>query len=363
MPFLADEINLTVVLTLTPISIGMVTLMIFGLMDIYKGRFIINKDGLVSIGVFTTKTLRFEEIKGYTVNDQYIFVEPNAKGKKRIKISQYISGNHEILSWLSAKYEDLDLINAQAEEQEILNDKNIGWSKEIREEKLSNARKLSKVINWLGGLSFAWAYFYPKPYDGAVLSAFIIPIVALIVVKLSGGLIRVDQKNGSAYPSIIYALIFPSLGLMARAFFDYDIFDYSNVWLKAALVTIIFIFILLINQKEITFRNKQDFLTISSLIMFLFAYGFGAVIYLNCSLDKLEPEQYTATILEKRISTGKHTSYYLKLTAWGHQNEIDEVSVSKGLYKRVDIDTEINIYFRNGKLEIPWFIVTDRRQQ
>lgn len=361
MPFLADEIDLTLVLILTPISIGMVVLMVFGLIDVYKGRFIIKEDRLVSIGVFKTKELRFEEIKGFTVNEQYIFVEPNTKEQKRIKISQYIGGYHEILTWLTTKYENLDIKNAQAEEQEILNDENVGWSREIREEKLSNAKKISKIINWLGGISFAWTLFYPKPYDYAVLSALIIPIIALIAVK-SSGLIRIDQKNGSAYPSIIYALIFPSMGLMARALFDYDIFDYSNVWLKTALVSVTFIFILLINQKEITFRKKQDFLTISSLIMFLFAYGFGTVIYLNCNLDKSEPEHFTATIIDKRVSTGKHTSYYLKLTAWGKQKEVDEVSVSKGLYKRVEIDNEINIYFRNGKFEIPWYIVTDRKR-
>lgn len=361
MPFLADEIDLTLVLILTPISIGMVVLMVFGLIDVYKGRFIIKEDRLVSIGVFKTKELRFEEIKGFTVNEQYIFVEPNAKEQKRIKISQYIGGYHEILTWLTTKYENLDIKNAQAEEQEILNYENVGWSREIREEKLSNAKKISKIINWLGGISFAWTLFYPKPYDYAVLSALIIPIIALIAVK-SSGLIRIDQKNGSAYPSIIYALIFPSMGLMARALFDYDIFDYSNVWLKTTLVSVTFIFILLINQKEITFRKKQDFLTISSLIMFLFAYGFGTVIYLNCNLDKSEPEHFTATIIDKRVSTGKHTSYYLKLTAWGKQKEVDEVSVSKGLYKRVEIDNEINIYFRNGKFEIPWYIVTDRKR-
>ncbi len=363
MPFIADEINLTLVLILTPISICMVVLMVFGLIDVYKGRFIIQEDKLISIGVFKNKELKHDEIKGYTVNEQYIFVEPNIKEKKRIKISQYIGGYNEILLWLSNNFLDLNIVNTQVEEHEILNDESLGWTKEVREERLLNARKISKVINWLGGLSFAWTLFYPKPYDYAVLSALIIPIIALIAVKLSGGLIRIDQKNGSAYPSTIYALIFPSMGLMVRAFFDYDIFDYSNVWLKAALVTITFIFILLINQKEITFRKKQDFLTISSLLMFLFAYGFGAVIYLNCNLDKSEPEHYTATILDKRISTGKHTSYYLKLTSWGKQEEIDEVSVSKGLYKRVDIDNEINIYFRNGKLEIPWFIVTDRKRE
>lgn len=359
MPFIADEIDMTLVLILTPISIGMLTLMVFGLIDVYKGRLIIQEDRIVSIGVFKSKNLKFVEIKGYTVNEQYIFVEPNTKEKKRIKISQYIGGYNEILLWLSDNYLDLNIVNEQVEEQEILNNESIGWSKENREEKLSNARKISKIINWLGGLSFAWTLFYPKPYDYAVLSAFVIPIVALIAVKLSRGLIRIDKKDGSAYPSTIFAFIFPSLGLMLRSLLDYDIFDYSNVWIKAVLVTVAFLFILLFNQKEITFKKKQDYLTVSSLIMFLFAYGFGAVIYLNCNLDKSEPQHYTATILDKRISSGKHTSYYLKLTVWGQQTEIDEVSVSKVLYNRVETNNEINIYFRNGKLEIPWFVVTD----
>ncbi len=363
MPFIADEINMTLVLILTPISIGMLTLMIFGLIDVYKGRLIIHEDRLVSIGVFNSKNLKFNEIKGYTVNEQYIFVEPNTREKKRIKISQYIGGYNEILLWLSKNYLNLNIINEQVEEQEILNNESFGWSKEIREEKLSNARKITKLVNLLGILSLVWTLFYPKPYDYAVLSALILPVVAVLAIKFSSGLIRIDKPNGSAYPSVVYALIFPSMGLMVRAVFDYDIFDYSSVWLKSITIMISLLFLLLIKQKEITFKKKQDLLTVASVAMFLWVYGFGAVIYLNCNFDKSEPQNFTAKILDKRISTGRHTSYYLELTAWGQQKEIDEVSVSKGLYNRVEIDNEINIYFRNGKLEIPWFIVTDRKRE
>ena len=55
MPFIADEIDMTLVLILTPISIGMLTLMVLGLIDVYKGRLIIQEDRLVSIGVFKSK--------------------------------------------------------------------------------------------------------------------------------------------------------------------------------------------------------------------------------------------------------------------------------------------------------------------
>jgi hypothetical protein len=124
-------------------------------------------------------------------------------------------------------------------------------------------------------------------------------------------------------------------------------------------MTLAFLFFLLIKQQEITFKKKLDYLTVSSLALFLFAYSFGTVIHINCYYDNSEAEYFTAKVLDKRISSGKSTSYYLELSTWGKQEEVDEVSISKGFYNRIEVGDEVNIYFRNGKLKIPWFIVTD----
>ena len=344
---------------LIPVSIAMIALMTFGVIDAYKGRLIIQEDCIKSISTFSNRELEFDEIKGFTVNEQYIFVEPKNKGKKRIKISKYIGGYSEVLHWISQNFPDLDLQNEIEEEQEILNNENIGWTKEIREKKLKKARQYSKLINWAAGITAAWTYFYPTPYQYSILTAMIIPIIALLVVKFSDGLIRVDEKKGSAYPSVIYAFVYPSFGLMLRAFLDFDIFDYSNVWLSTIIITIAFLFVLLNKQQEIIIKKKLDFLTISCFAFFLFAYSFGTVIHINCYYDNSEVEFFTAKVLDKRVSSGKSTSYYLELSPWGQQNEVDEVSVGKGLYNRIETGGEVTIYFRNGKLDIPWFKVTD----
>lgn len=359
LPFLNGNFEPNASWILIPVSIAMIVLMVFGVLDVYNGRLIIQDNSIKSISTFSNRELAFDDIKGFTINEQYIFVEPKDKNEKRIKISKYIGGFSEIHHWLTQNFPDLDIQNAIIEEQEILNDETIGWTKEIREEKLIKAKQTSKLINWAAGLSAAWTFFYPTPYQYSILTAMVIPIIALVVVKLSNGLIRVDEKNGSAYPSVIYAFIYPSLGLMLRAVLDYDIFDYSNVWLTTTIITLAFLFLLLIKQKEITFKKKLDYLTASSLALFLFAYSFGTVIHANCYYDNSEPKYFTAKVLDKRISSGKSTSYYLELSTWGQKDEIDEVSVGKGLYNRIEIGDEVNIYFRNGKLEIPWFIVTD----
>jgi hypothetical protein len=107
--------------------------------------------------------------------------------------------------------------------------------KKPEQAKLSKARQTAKVVNWAAGITAAWTFFYPTPYQYSILTAIIIPIVGLIVVKSSNGLIRIDEKKGSAYPSVIYAFIYPSLGVMLRAILDYNIFDYSNAWLTTAI--------------------------------------------------------------------------------------------------------------------------------
>lgn len=359
LPFLNENFEPNVSLILTPISIAMIALLVFGVLDVYKGRLIIQYNSIKSISTFSNRELAFDDIKGFTFNEQYIFVEPKNKNQKRIKISKYTGGFSEILYWLNQNFPDLDIQNAKLEEQEILNDETISWTKEIREKKLKKAKQTSKLINWAAGLSAGWMFFYPNPYQYSILLAIVIPIIALMIVKLSSGLIRVDEKNGSAYPSVVYAFIYPSLGLMLRAVLDYDIFDYSNVWLKTITITLTFLLLLLIKQKEITFKKKLDFLTVSSLALFLFAYGFGTVIHINCFYDNSDSKNFTAKVLGKRISSGKSTSHYLELSTWGQQDEIDEVKVGKGLYNRIEIGEEVNIYFRNGKLEIPWFIVSD----
>lgn len=241
---------------LIPISIAMISLGILGVIDTYKGSFIIQDDSIKSIGVFSFRELKIDEIKGFTVNEHYIFIEPKNKDRKRIKISKYMGGYGEILLWLNQHFLDLDIQNGIAEQQEILNDETLGWTTEEREKKLIKAKQTAKLVNWAAGLTAAWTFFYPTPYQYCIGATILIPVFALIVVKFTDGLIRVDEKNGSAYPSVIYAFIFPSLALMLRALFDYDIFDYSNVWPITTIITIVFLFLLLIKQQEIAFKKN-----------------------------------------------------------------------------------------------------------
>lgn len=348
MPFFDNTINWTPVFVLTPVSIGMVLLVGFGLIEAHKGRFILKIDRLVSMGVFGKKELLFEDIKGYRIRGGDVLIEPISTVKKRILLSRYTEGYHEILCWLAENYPNLNKIEAKTEKESILNNRHLGETREEREEKLANARKTTKIINFLGVISFVWATFFPKPYEYALFAVFIIPLVALVLVKTSRGLIRFDKRDESTYPAIAAAFLFSSLSLALRGVSDYNIPNYSDVWLIAAGITVLLLFILLVGQKEFSFKKKLDFIEVFCIVLIIYAYSLGSTIYLNCNFDKSESQHFTAKILNKRIQT----SHYLELTTW------EEVSVPEELYQQVEIADEVTILFKKGALEIPWLVVT-----
>ncbi|WP_331962517.1 hypothetical protein [Ohtaekwangia sp.] len=341
------------------ISIAMIALMIIGLIDTIKGKVVIDNDKIYTISVFSSRQLMFDEIKGYRLNDKFILIEPTVQAKKKIKISTYFSKTNEIVDWLATHYSDLDLLDAETEKQEILNNAEFGWTTEQREEKLEQAKKASKILNWAGGIAGAWAWFFASPYEYAIIACLVIPIVAILVFRFFRGLIRIDEKIKGAHPNVLWAIFFPSAALGIRALMDFNIFDYSHVWTPTLVISVICVGLLLIGNKEFNYRQLKDYLGVFSACLFIAFYSFGSVIILNCLYDKSEPEVFQAKILNKRKSSGKSTSYYFELTAWGKREKADEVTVYKELYEQLDVNDEVNIYFQKGEFEIPWFIVTE----
>jgi hypothetical protein len=360
MPFVTgSENDMKTLWILGPISLGMIALMVVGLLETIKGKFVIDNNKIFTVSTFSNRQLMFNEIKGYRITDKYIFIESNNKQKKRIKVSTYFGNLNEITEWLSEHYSDLDTIQAIQEKEEILNNEEFGWTTEQREEKLIKAQKIAKILNWTGGLIGAWTLFLAYPYEYAIIASIALPIICVIVLKYFNGLIRIDERKDTAYPTIFLAIFAASIGLCLRGLLDYNIFDYSKIWTPSILIVLTYIAVLTIGNKELKFKKAKDYFTILVFSIFMFGYGYGAVITLNCMFDKSEPETFNATILSKRISSGKHTTYYIELTPWGLQNEIDEVSVSKDLYNKLDQNDKVNIYFMNGQFGIPWFQVTE----
>jgi hypothetical protein len=360
MLFVSDsEFDMKAFLILGPISLGMIALLIVGLLDTVNGKFVIDNDKIFAVSTFTNRQLLLGEIKGYRITDKYIFIESKNQQKKKIKVSTYFGKVYEIEEWLSENYADLDIVQANQEKEEILSNEEFGWTTDQREYRLIKAQKAAKTLNWSGGIIGTWTLFLANPYEYAIIASIAFPIICLIVLKYFNGIIRIDERKDTAYPTIFWAIFTACMGLWLRGLLDYSILDYSKIWTPSILIALTYIALFTIGNKEFKFNKAKDYLTIIGFSIFMFGYGYGAVVTLNCMYDKSEPKTFNATILDKRISSGKSTTYYLELTPWGQQKEIDEVSVSKDLYNNLNKNDKVNIYYMQGKFDIPWFEVTE----
>ncbi|WP_375579362.1 hypothetical protein ABWH96_20545 [Marivirga tractuosa] len=360
MPFMADEIVWWLVLLLVPVSIGMSLFMIYGLLSTYKGRIIINSDKVVEVDVFKNKELELSNIKGYRIDQNYTYLIPKNAHLKPIKVSQFIGNKNSFNQWLYTNFVDVDVIESSQEVEQILANEEYGRTVEERENKLKQARLVARTLNGIGSLLAVLLFFYPRPYELITLIALIFPVFILASLHFFRGLIRIDQKNNSGYPSTIYGFILPGMALALRSFIDFNILEYSNFWLPAFAVTIATSLIMFSTTSELKFKKAIDYVTAIFIVVFVFVYSYGGIINYNCIYDESEPKVYSSEVLHMRISTGKSTSYYLELKAWGPVAETEDVSISKSLYDRIEVGESVNIYLMKGKINIPWFTITEQ---
>ena len=228
---------------------------------------------------------------------------------------------------------------------------------EQREYNLNQARKIAIGVNIIGVLVGAWTIFYPRPYAYAVMASIVMPVIGLVVMINFRGLIRFNQRRGSEFPFVIYAVFVPGMALFLRAVMDFSIFNYSKIWIPATVIAVAYIIIASWASKEFTFKAIVDYLTILGLSLVTFSYGYGTVVTVNCLFDKSAPQVFHAKVLDKRMSSGKTASYYLELSPWGLREVANEVSVAKDVFGRANVSDDVNIYFMEGRFGIAWFEV------
>lgn len=341
-----------------PVALAIAAVIVLGLIETFRSCLVIENDRVTSTGLFSTRELTCDGIKGYRVNDQYIFVEPMDSEAKHIKISRYTKDFKEILNWLADNFTDIDQQKRDADMKEILADKGYGLNRYTRSENLKRAAVFSRVLNWAACISLIWIIFYPRPFEPAMLSALLIPLIAAASIVLSHGLIRPDDVRNSSHPNISAALTCPAIALLARSLMEYEIFSFSKVWPLAIPVSLVLIVLFMVITGKFRSKKLSEFVSALFIFIFIFLYGIGSVIFLNCHYDRSKPEIFSSSVLDKNTARSRHhTSYRLKLAPWGKRKSAERTEVSKSMYQRTAVGSQVRIFLKRGKFNIPWFFV------
>ncbi|SES85714.1 hypothetical protein SAMN04487998_0487 [Hymenobacter actinosclerus] len=353
-PFLFDsDQSLLVYGPIGAVMWGMAGLFSVLLYDVYKGRHTFSAQGIRYRGAFRSKDLPLAAIKGYRTDDNYTYIVPVSRQYRGIRIGYTSEGYAEIQQWLAARFPDLDAQQVQQDAERLLLEEDFGRNPAEREANLAGARHVSWVLNAAGCLSGAWLLFWPEPYDWAVWAGLGVPPLAAAALFWHRGLLCFDDSNHSARPAITAALLFPPLGLLLRGLFDFELLAYQPLAPYAAGTALLMATALVLGSPQLLATSGRRVLLTGGIMAVL--YGAAAVVTVNCVFDTSGPRVYAVPVLDKQLSGGQTSSYYLNVGPWGARAQPENVEVSKTLYQQTVIGDTVHIYQRPGRLGAAWF--------
>ncbi|WP_426493213.1 hypothetical protein [Hymenobacter sp. 102] len=327
--------------------------------ETYKGRHILSEQSIRYEGALRRKELPLEAVRGYRADDKYTHIVPISEAYPSIRIGYTSEGYEDIQHWLAERFPDLDVQQQELEAQEILQDETLGRSVPEREEKLAQARQVARVLNTLAWAVAAWLFFYPKPYDVAVQASLALPPVAALALLWYQGLLRADERKDSAYPALGSALFIPALGLLLRVLLDFELLGYSAAWQLAAGVALLFGGVLAYGNRRFIRLPASRWGAVATVFFCALVYGYSAVVAINCVFDEAAPRVHAANVLSKHSSSGKTTTYYLEVGAWGPRTAPEDVTVTEETYDQTMPGDSVRVYQFPGRLAIPWFTVSE----
>ncbi|MDR3679757.1 MAG: hypothetical protein P4L41_07315 [Flavipsychrobacter sp.] len=323
-----------------------------------KRKVIIDDDSIISISLFSKKEIAIQSVKGCRIYPKGLYIESVLPCDKTIQINypDYTQGE-ELGKWLKDNFQDLNAIDLEKGEHVVLQDIKLGITETERTEKLKNAKGKALVYNIIGPfISFILIFISDRIPKISTVFLLCYPLLGLIILVTSKGLIKfITNRQRSVFPSIMLGMALPSFVLLITSM-SYDLLTTRNVWLPVAIISGSFLFILYwggINKTTASLKEQ-----IICIVITVPIYSFGSTISVNCIFDNHRIQTFSEKVLYKRYAQGKHTTYYLTLTAWPGESEVREVTVSSDVYNNIAVKDTVNINLHKGILRVPWFTIT-----
>jgi hypothetical protein len=321
-------------------------------------RVILTADSIELHGAMTQRRLRRADIQGRRVlrtnnAPPTIILAPKDKNSKALKLSQVMPTDDDFRDWL-ASVPDLDAADMQHYENEVAANLDYGMTPADRIALLGRARTVAKIVSGASfGLSI-WVWIYPHPYELAIATVALVPLIALGLIHQSKGLYSFNQKARSGKPDISAAIFMPSLVLGMRAFIDIHIVDWHQglTWAAAGGTALVLMTAAVVEPVR---RRPASML---ALCLFWIPYAYGAMMESDELFDRSAQQQFRVEVLNKHVTHGKTTLWELGLAPWGPRIEAKDVQVSRNFYESTPIGMVVCVNLHDGAVGIPWFAIT-----
>ncbi len=322
------------------------------LINAFFYRFEIGDGSIRSVDFWRTREMRLADIKGYQYspkrNGTLIFLSESQK----IQVMMFFENPKDFQQWLEANLKNLSISPSHQDMAAALSDERLGTSEEARRAQIDRARKWKK-LSWVVAPFLVWGMFYPHPYDAVIWVAVLAPVAASGLLILFPALVRFDAPANSVYIPVSPLVVMPGLILGMRALLDWNVFDWHHFWIPFAAFTVCLFMLYFALEGDL--RKRPGLMLVC--LLYCAVYGSGAVVCLNGILDKSVPALYSAKVIGKRVSYGKHRSYYMTLSPWGEVTEQKEYSVFPNIFQSRPVGQKVTVSIKSGALNVPYYYI------
>jgi hypothetical protein len=301
-------------------------------------------------GVLFRRAARREDVHGWrlmgTGSASALRLEMKPGAGRALTFPSYIVYDDHIDQWLRGA------VNLAAQEQRqsleaVLADPDLPGSSEEKLGALRGARRVGGWHFWACLGAALWLWWYPVPYELAIVVAAVLPWVAVALAGWRPSLYRLDGKTHEVGVLLI-GHWFPMIVLALRAFRDVEVLDLRELLTSSVVLAATCVGVTLLFVRQARLGAQPWLLAVTFL-----AYSYGVVTLANRQLDGDAMQVIPTQVLAMRSGDPRQ----LILRSWGPADSPTEIAVSRQVYENVRPGDRICVHVWPGALGMRWFAV------
>lgn len=182
-------------------------------------------------------------------------------------------------------------------------------------------------------------------------TAIILPVLAIYrYIRYNDTISFSGESNNDLSPTVA-TILTPSVLFLIWGINNHE----YNTLFWSLLIVISFVFIIPFFVSTNEYKHKKSIaLGFSFCIVF---FTFGSLCIINSDFDFSNPKEYSVTIVDKYISSGKSKTLYITVTPWDQQKENIDIEVDKETYKAATNGQTATVVQRKGVLDMSWYFL------
>lgn len=100
------------------------------------------------------------------------------------------------------------------------------------------------------------------------------------------------------------------------------------------------------------------------LTVIIFGYVYGGYVIANCLFDQSAPEEFMGQVVDKKIGSGRVTTYDVIVGPWSHETKPRKLGVTERQFDKLKKRDRVLLHIRQGFFGTPWlYVVTEYATQ